>query len=110
MTCSCPSLANHYQVTAEIVYEAHPTENADGVVASGRVFHEDGSVILPRVRFLAVGGTPAADVLENVSVGDRLILYALARVSLRPLLTRVASSATQIPLPIELVVLHAEPQ
>jgi hypothetical protein len=110
MTCSCPSLANHYQLTAEILYEAHPTDNADGVVALGRVFHEDGSVILPRVRFFAVGGTPAADVLENVAAGDRLVLYALTRVSLRPLLSRVTSSATQIPLPIELVVLHVEPQ
>lgn len=110
MTCSCPSLANHYQLAAEVVYEAHPTDNGDGVVASGRVFHEDGSVILPRVRFFAVDGTPAADVLDNMAPGDRIILYALARVSLRPLLSRATSSATQIPLPIELVVLHVELQ
>lgn len=110
MVCSCPALANHYELEAEVVYDSHPTDNGDGVVASGRVFHEDGSVILSRVRFFAIAGTPAADVLETVNPGDRLTLYALARVSLRPLLSRATFTPRQIPLPIELIVLHAEVQ
>ncbi len=110
MVCSCPALANHYELDVEIVYAPHPTDNGDGVVASGRVFHEDGSVILSRVRFFAIAGTSAAGVLETVDPGDRLILHALARVSLRPLLRRATFTPRQIPLPIELVVLHAEVQ
>lgn len=110
LRCTCPRLANHYQLDVEIANSPHPTDNGDGIVASGPIFDKNGEVLLPLARFFAIQGTPAAQVLETVAAGDRLTVYALARLSLRPLLGRVRSSARTINMPIELVVLHAEPQ
>jgi hypothetical protein len=110
LRCVCPRLANHYQLDVEIANSPHPTDNGDGIIASGSIFDKNGEVLLPLARFFAIQGTPAAQVLETVAAGDRLTVYALARLSLRPLLGRVRSSARTINMPIELVVLHAEPQ
>jgi hypothetical protein len=110
LRCTCPRLANHYQLDVEIADSPHPTDNGDGIVASGPIFDESGGVLLPVARFFAIQGTPAAQVLQMVTAGDRLTVYALARLSLRPLLERVRSSVRIIDMPIELLVLHAIPQ
>lgn len=110
LRCTCPRLANHYELDVEVTHSPHPTDNGDGIVASGRIFGENGEILLPLARFFAIQGTPAAEVLQDAARGERLTLYALARVSLRPLLSRVRSSDRIINMPIELVVLHAEPQ
>jgi hypothetical protein len=110
MRCACPPLANHFKLRVEIVFTAHPTDNGDGIVATGKVFDDDGDVIRARVRLFAIQGTPAALVLEDVAPGEALTVYGLARLSLRPLLSRVRSTERVIDMPVELLLLHVEPQ
>ncbi len=105
--CTCPRLANHYKLDVEVVYSPHPTDNGDGVVTTGRILDDEGEVLLARARLFALDGSPAHAVLRNVEPGERLTVYGLARVSLRPLLNRVRATEQAIQLPIELVVLHA---
>lgn len=110
MRCTCAALANHYQLEVEIVDPAHDTDNGDGIVASGRILGDNGEVLFPLARLFAIRGTPAADALAGVEVGDRLTVYGLARLSFRPLLNRVESTEKTINLPIELVLLHVQRQ
>lgn len=110
MHCRCPSLANHYQLDAEIVSPAHLTDNGDGLIASAKILDEDENTIRDAVRIVAIKGTEAFDTLQAAAAGDEFTVYVLARLGLRPLLSSVTASERTIVMPIELILLHAEPR